>query len=349
MPKSIPGPCSLLSSRAKKQLLLLCYGMMSFVLFFLIRNFEVSQDYQNYSDWYDLAITKNENLNLFALKDPAFYFLANLSHSLGGDVSWVILCFVSVSVLAKTLMLAKFEVIIICTFILLYMSKLFFVLEMTQFRASAAVAITTLAFFLYADKRYIFSFFLFCIALTTHLSTILILCCIPLFWLAKRLKYQKSTVLILCVFIFIFILLPMNFAMLSHIPVVGSRILPYINTEYQTVPLSLVNTFLGIKLIFIFTYSCWFLVKKGSGFRNANLFYLHFFFFVACLSSIFFIAFRQNDTIALRVSEFFLIFDLLFFTFFAKIFSKDSKVIYRFFVLVLCCVFLFSSMKLLTT
>ncbi|WP_017023799.1 EpsG family protein, partial [Vibrio rumoiensis] len=347
MDKLLSLKYSYLSANLKRQLILFIYVIVSFLLFFLVRDVESSQDYLNYLNWFEDVIQTNDNVGFFRLKDPAFNLLSEVSHILGGGVFWVIFSLVSIAIFSKVIFLKRFEHQIILTFILLYFCKFFFVFELTQFRAAASISTATLAFFLFIDKKYLKSYMCLLVALAIHMSALLILLCIPLFLLIYKVKNQGRIVFILLLFLLFAVVFPFNFALLDNVPILGSRINPYINGEYPIQQLSLINSYLIVKSAFLFFYVIWFNCKKNKRIITVNYFYLHLFFYISYLSTFIFIVFRQNDVMALRVSEFFSLFDLLFFTLLVGVFNKESKLLFRLLLTLLCSVFLFSSIKLL--
>lgn len=347
MDNTSPLKFYVLSAHLKKQIILFVYGCISFLFFFVIRDVENSQDYLNYLDWFEDIIQTNQHVDFLQLKDPAFNFLSEVSHMFGGGVFSVVLSLVSIAIISKIMFLIRFDTRIILAFIPLYFCKLFFIFELTQFRAAASISTATLAFFLFIDNKYFKSILCLLVALAIHMSALLIILGIPLFFLVSKVKNQEKLVSIFLLIIFFSIIFPFDFSLLTNIPVVGSRITPYINGEYKAENLSLINFYLLIKLSFLFFYAVWFCFKKVKGIKDNRDFYLHLFFYMSCLSTILFLVFRQNDAIALRLSEFFSVFDLLFFSFLVVVFNKESKVIFRLMLFFLCCVFLFSSIKLL--
>lgn len=332
----------------KKCFVLLLYISLSFLLFFFVRDVENSQDYDNYLSWYFSSIKESSTGSVLSIKDPAFYFFSNFSALFDGGVYFVIIIFVSISIFSKVFLIAKFDTAIIATFSLLYFCKFFFTLELTQFRAAAAIGLSLVSLSFYMDRKFFSSFFILLISLCFHLSAFLIVLTIPILFLVKKDKYEKTIVLLFVFLMLLGIMFPMDLSFFVFLPVIGERLVPYFDASYKVVALSLLNSYLLIKITLYTLYVLWFYIWRDEKVKSMNRYYLQLFFCFSCLGTFFFIFFRLNDSIALRLSEFFSVFDLLFFAFLSKVFSKESKVYFRFFLLFLSCAFLYSSMNLIT-
>lgn len=326
---------------------LLCYIVFSYVLFFLVRDVETSQDYKNYLSWFISIANGGGGEGILSLKDPAFYMLSKLSVAFNGGVYFVIFSLVSIAIFSKAILLSRFDVIIILTFTLLYICKFFFTLELTQFRAAAAIGLSLLSLMYYSERKVALSGFAIILALTVHLSAILILLALPIIYLSRKAKYQKLILLSMMLLLLMAIATPIKLSFFVFIPLIGERLIPYLDSSYQVYELSLLNSYLFIKIIMYLMYVAWFFLKRDSKVINSDRNNLQLFFYLSCLGTFFFIAFRLNDAIALRLSEFYSVFDLLFFAFLSKVFSKEAKLYFRYLLLLLSSAFLYSSLNLI--
>lgn len=331
----------------KKLCVLTVCVFVSYLLFFFVRDVKHSQDYHNYLSWF-LSVSKaNDSSSLIVFKDPAFFYLSKLAIYLNAGVNLVIFILVSISIFSKVIFIKRHETVIVASFFFLYFCKIFFVLEMTQFRAAAAIGLSLLTFTYYIDKRYFKSFVILLLSLSIHLSSILIVFSIPVVYLAKRVSFEKATLIFVILSMLFAVLFPFKLEYFTFIPIIGERIVPYLENSGNIVSLSLLNSYLLIKVSLFIIYVFWFLFKRDPSVISVDRSNLKLFFLLSAFGTFCFISFRVSDSIALRVSEFYLVYDLLFFSYLSKVFYRDSRVYFRAVLFLLSLVFLYSSLKLL--
>jgi len=331
----------------KKLCVLTLCVFVSYLLFFFARDVESSQDYHNYLSWFLSASKAYDSNSLVVLKDPAFFYLSNLALQLNAGVNFVILILVSISIFSKVIFIKRYDTVIIGSFFFLYFCKIFFVLEMTQFRAAAAIGLSLLSFIYFSEKKYFKSFFILLLSLSVHLSAILILFSIPIVYLAKKTSHEK-TLLTATTFSLLFaVVFPFKLEYFTFLPVVGERVVPYLENSGNIVSLSLLNSYLLIKVVLFLVYISWFLFKRDERVITIDRANLKLFFLLSAFGTYCFISFRFSDSIALRVSEFYLVFDLLFFSYLSKVFYRESRLYFRAVLFLLSLMFLYSSLKLL--
>lgn len=336
------------SKKSSKFFILSSYVLLSFLLFFLVRDVETSQDYHNYAAWYEAAIYYNLLDNFLLLKDPSFVLLSNISSFFNGGVYVVIFTLVSISIISKAFLLTRFENSIIVTFCFLYLCKFFFTLELTQFRSAAAIGLAILSLVFYIEKRWMLSMFILLFALTIHLSAMLILLSIPIAFLVKQVKYEQIIVLSFMFLLFLGVLFPIDLNSFVFLDFIGKRINPYLDNSYNVTSLSLINFYFLIKVTLLSVFCAWFFLTRTRSIQEYNAYFLQLFFYLSCLGTLLFVVFRLNDAIALRLSEFYSVFDLLFLSFLSKSIANEWVGIYRFFLLLLCGIFLYSSFRLIS-
>jgi hypothetical protein len=317
--------------------LLLSVLLIILILFSGFRGHQVDADSANYIDWFR-SISEDDFVNIFNLKDPAFYLVAHLSVSLGFGVSFLFLFYAAVSLWLKFHIVKHFPGFKYSHFyVYLYFCRFYFVHDMTQIRTGVAVGFISLALLLCREKKYIFSFLMFLSAISFHLSAFLMAPFFLVIALGYRFEFRFPIVLFVCLSIFLAFKtnLILNFWVLDDM----ARLNVYLNDEYSVQKISLLSVYFLAKCIII----GWLFF-----FRWENLDYLErlvFFLVVAGLSLQ--VALMDIDALALRAAEVFSIFDLFLFLIPLNFLKKLSRFFYAIFLLLLGGLFFTSSLKII--
>lgn len=128
---------------------------------------EVSHDFQNYYNGY-----YNSNGVLFP--EPFSRIIFDGARQLNFDISFGFFVFAVIAITLKIRVLVKLQ-LPVSLFLLIYFSKLFLLLDMTQVRAGIAVALCLMAFESYIKNKKTSSLLYVVLAFLFHLSSIMFL------------------------------------------------------------------------------------------------------------------------------------------------------------------------------
>ncbi|MDF7790943.1 EpsG family protein [Pantoea ananatis] len=334
-----------------KIIILIVYFLLSIAVFILF-DFANSPDFQSYLNWYESSVNASYLNTWVLLKDPGYYFISNFSYYLSLGVLGVIFVLFTISISTKMFVAYRFlNAEMFFWFGVLYLSRLFIIHDLIQYRAGAAIGLCFLSFFFYLKAYRLRAGGIFLFAVSIHLSSILILVVIPLHSFLMKRQNANLFNFIIVAFILSFIVVlidPYRFLMelMAKIPFLQERIAPYIDGSYQTSAIPLLNTYVLIKIIVFIFFLRWIYLNQDKELvRKNHLLYLSF--FISYFSLVLGWFFRGNDSLAIRLSDFYCIYDILFFVLAMNVFTVSSKPLYRLFILISAIIFIYSSAKLI--
>ncbi|WHT00169.1 MAG: hypothetical protein LZT29_03225 [Pantoea stewartii] len=334
-----------------KKIILILYFLLAIAVFIFF-DFTDSPDFQSYLNWYESSINLSYLDTWVLLKDPGFYFLSNFSYFLSLGVLGVIFILFTISISTKMLVAYRFlNAEMFFWFGVLYLSRLFIIHDLIQYRAGAAIGLGFLSFFFYLNSYRLRAGMFFLIAASIHLSAILILVVIPLHSFLRKRQSANLFNFIVITFILSFCVVLIDpyrlfMGLMAKIPFLQERIAPYVDGSYQTSAIPLFNTYVLIKIsIFIFFLRWIYLNQDKELVGNNYLLFLSF--FISFFSLVLGWFFRGNDSLAIRLSDFYCIYDVLFFVLVLNVFAESSKPLYRLYILISAAIFLYSSAKLI--
>lgn len=309
--------------------------------------FEQSYDFYNYKNWFE--IVNSYYSPHFIFKDPFYYFLSIFYGSLGFSVLLPIVTLVFLSLFTKLIFAFRLSYAVFILFVWLYFCRVFFIHDLIQFRIAAASGFGALFVSCLIDNKRRLSIFWLFLAIITHMSTLLYVFIFNLFSISKKSCHTNRY------FYLFFSFVPLCLAfgtsevffvkLISMIPIVGDRVVPYINGTYAYESLSLINTYLLAKILFYIVF-IFLNLKKQISQECRGAFVFHYLsFFCSVLGTCFFLLFRWNDALALRFSDTFLIFDVLFFSMFVNYFNANSKVLVSILIFVFGLFLLYPSLR----
>lgn len=274
----------------------------------------VSHDYENYYNGYylsDLALFP-EPFSKLSFKIPFF---------LGIDIFYSFFIFSLVSLSAKFYALRKFGVNV-GVFFLIYFSKLYLLLDLTQVRAAAAISLCLISVYFIVNKRVGISLLFVFIAFLFHVSA-------AIFLIVFLFDRNKINVPVWCSAIIVSIVL--SFFNLKNIIVycllvfhAPDNYIGYITSGPDIVVNSMNSlSLLGLLLFFIFS----FLTLK----IKSELFIISYKLY--SLSIISFFLFVEFPVVSFRVSEFFLIYQCVLISIIYNYICDRQKWLYLIFVL----------------
>ena len=220
-----------------------------------------------------------------------------------------------------------------------YFCRFYFVQDMTQIRAGAAIGLATLAFILIYKKRNLFGVCLFAISLFFHLSVVVLVPVVVAVYLGRDFisRYPIFIIIILSFFLnayldYFFIIS----GLYSHL-----RLVDYIGGAFETVELSLFSFYFIIKILLL-GYLIFFQWSNLTRFWRLVV-------YIGVISSCFQLAFSQYDSLALRLAEVFALFDVQLFMapLFIEKLGRHFRSLYLSFLIVLGAVFFISSLNIM--
>lgn len=302
-----------------------------------LRGYNVDADSINYINWFN-EIDGAGGVDLYLMKDPAFYLISYFLSGFGFGASYLFLIYSSIAVWSKFIF-SKLVPYSKYThyFLYLYFCRFYFPHDMTQIRAGVAIGICSLALvFLFNGKKYL-SFFLLFLATTFHLSVVLM---IP-FFLLLIIRYEfKSRLPLLFALITAYIVsLYSNefFEILGFSDFI--RVASYLNGEYGVEKISLISVYFLTKIFLLSFIVCcrW----------NFSRHFDRLVVFLVATGMFLQVVFLNNDALALRSAEVFSIFDLVLFLIPLSFLSKNLRVVYFFAIIFLGGGFFISSLKIM--
>ncbi|MFG0729877.1 EpsG family protein [Photobacterium damselae] len=312
------------------------------LLCFFLNIFDISStyDYLNYSEWF--SNISNNLSNYYIYKDPFFYLISKVVLFVDGGVNNVLLTLVLISIFCKLWFAYKLPVNIFFIFLWLYFCRLFFIHDLIQFRIAVGTGFGLLFFINYIDDNKGRAFIFILLALSIHLSTLLYLIVVPLYKFVNKNTISKKAIFLVVASFFISIYLGGNniglIAIFKSIPILYSRMAPYIDGSYAYTTLSLVNGYLYIKITFYIMFVAMFIYNK----KNIDT-YFYLLFLISIVNTDLFLIFRWNDSIALRISDALSVFDLLFISFFLN--KYRDKLLITMIIFIVGLIMLHSSVK----
>ncbi|WP_225181253.1 EpsG family protein [Pectobacterium aroidearum] len=326
----------------------LLIAFLSVIVFIFAPDF--SRDYLLFKNWYELVPEEKFGLSWVSLKDPAFFFFATIFNSLG--LSYAVMnfayCLISLVTIFYIFNLKEYRKYLF--FIsLIYVSRFYLGHEFTQIRFAVAISLSTMAYVFLTQGKNIKFFIFVVLALSFHLSAALII--IPLLSrFLPRERKGRSFIIIFIMFIFSFLLIfdtsSLTF-LVNSIPLVAERVLPYINGSYDVTSFRILTTYFSLKLFLLLIVSFCFLREKG----NVDSNFINYYYTVA-ISCCIHLFFKNNDALAIRIIEYFSLFDIFFmlatidFLYIRGfLFRVDNRLI-MIFIMLLTVVWLLSGFKL---
>lgn len=320
--------------------------------FFFLYDVSKTPDFYSYLNWYETSISGSLSNQWVYFKDPAFFVLSNISYDIGLGVNGVIFTLIFTSLFLKVFFVKKFySGEIFFWVVILYMARLFIIHDFIQYRAGAAVGVSSLFTYFYIKGNKAKAFLLLCIALCIHLSALLMLLILPI----KRylLRHEKQNLLGPIIFLFtilicIVILDPFKpiIEQIMTIPVLQARLSPYLNGQYEVISAPIFNSYIAVKLISYVIFVCW-LYKNQSTVTVEKYFFLYILFFISLTGLGLYWFFRINDALSIRFSDFFALYDLIFIASLLQVFNPSGRFIFRFFLTLIVILFAASTSKLL--
>ncbi|ENY9403083.1 EpsG family protein [Salmonella enterica] len=319
---------------------------------FLSCNLNLFPDYYSYLNWYELSASTNMNNDWVFFKDPGFYLLSVISNNFGFGVIGVIFSLFIISLSSKIFFCIKLlnrETLF--WVLLLYLSRLFIVHDLVQYRAGASIGLSALFLYFYLEKKKFKSFFFLCLALSIHLSSLLIVSIIPIVWYLNRNIGNNifNQIIIISLLLSVILLFDPYINLLrlvAEFPMMHERIAPYLDGSYAVNNAPMFNSFVVIKIISYVIFFIWIYKNKKVGLTIEN-YLIYLCFFLSIVGLFLFWCFRSNDSLSIRFSDFFAIYDIIFFALLLNVFDVFGKFIYRYYLLVVMIVFFISSFKLI--
>nr|ACV67289.1 Wzy [Escherichia coli] len=334
-----------------KPIIISWFVLCTLVVFFLC-SFEQFPDYYSYLNWYELSVSATLNNNWVFFKDPGFYLLSVISNNFDFGIIGAIFFLFIISLSCKIFFCIKLlDWEVLFWVLLLYLSRLFIIHDLVQYRAGASIGLSALFVYFYLEKKRIKSFFFLSLALSIHLSSLLMVSVIPIAWFLNRNVggniIRQIAILLLILSLSLFFDPYVNLLRLvSQFPLMHERIAPYLDGSYLVSNTSMFNSFVIIKIISYVIFFVWICKNKNVGLTNEN-YLIYLCFFISIVGLFLFWCFRSNDSLSIRFSDFFALYDIVFFALLLNVFDVFGKFIYRYCLLVVVIVFFISSMKLI--
>lgn len=296
------------------------FNIFIFIILFFMAAFispEVSHDFQNYyNGYYNSAVIFPEPLS-------RIIFNGAKELGLGISVSFFVFAVISISLKIKALVRLQLPVSL---FLLVYFSKLFLLLDLTQVRAGIAVAFCLLAFESYIKNKktstilYIFLAFLF------HLSSIMFLVIFAFNRNKPRLSFWLASMLLGFCISFINIK-PYLFTLMifMHAP---ANYLSYLSDDSEFV----VNPFNALALMNAALFLAFCMYNSALKTPVINLA-----FKLYGVSVISFYVFIDFPVLSFRISEFFLVYQIVLLSCFYFYINASQRWIYSTIIFIYAC------------
>lgn len=335
-----------------KPIIIFLFLFCTLVVFFSC-DFNEFPDYYSYLNWYELSISSTVNDNWVFVKDPGFYLLSVISNYFGFGVIGVIFSLFIISLSTKVFFCTKLlDRDVFLWVLLLYLSRLFIVHDLIQYRAGASIGLSALVVYFYLEKKKIKSFLFFCLAVSIHLSSLLTVLIVPIIWylnrnIGKNLFRQMAMFIIILFLILVFDPYVNLLKLVAQFPIMHERIAPYLDGSYAVNNISILNGFVMIKFISYAIFFTWILKNNKTGLTIENYF-IYLCFFISIIGLFLFLCFRSNDSLSIRFSDFFAFYDIIFFALLLNVFDMLGKLIFRYYLLLVIIIFFISSLKLMS-
>ncbi len=321
----------------KYKFLILCLLAISLINFSGFRGINVDRDSLNYLNWFQTL--NNFKITTFLIeKDPGFYILAKFVNYFDLGFSTLILIFSIISILIKFRIISLTHYApLIGIFFYLYFCKFYFVYDMTAIRGAVGIAFATLSIIMFLKEEKTKGLIFFICALAFHLSIIIFIPIIIL--ISMKYEFQSRFALLIIVASSILSALFTPTLLLSSGLDHFNRIAPYLNNTDQANQANIISSYFLLKIFLI--------LGIALGFWDRLELLDRLTIYMSTLGVSISLIFMKNDTLALRFSELFSIFDI--FTFLIPIFFLEKKwqSIYAIFILLCGSVFFISSLKIM--
>lgn len=333
--------CSILhASTVRVQRSFLIFGIaLILILFSGLRGASVDADSINYISWFD----ELEGIpfdDIVAAKDPAFFVLSLFSHALGLGIQFVFICFALVSVATKILyfkLADSFKYWHIAIY--LYFCRFYFVHDMTQIRAGAAIGLASLALIFMYKNRPFLGLSIFLISILFHPSVAIFIPIVIAIFMRRDFGSRYPLLVILISSIFLRAHLD------SFLIATGLdsylRFSDYLSGSYQTAELSLLSLYFMTKTLLL-AYLVLFQWSNLSRFWRLVI-------YLGVISIFLQIAFAQYDSLALRFAEVFSLFDVQLFIapLFIEKLGRQHRSLYLFILFALGAIFFMSAISIM--
>jgi len=309
--------------------------------------FEQTYDYNNYKNWFE--IVNSYYSPHFVFKDPFYFLLSIFYGGLGMPVYWVIATLVFLSLFTKLIFIYRFSYSVFFLFVWLYFCRVFFIHDLIQFRIAAASGFGAIfiSSLVSNNKKAAIGWLL--LAISIHMSTILYFFIYSFFGISKKSSLTNKYFYVSLVFLPICLFLGADeqifINVIGIIPIIGPRVIPYLNGTYAYETLSLINFYLFSKLFFYVFFVVLNSIKNKASINKDKLVLHYLSFFCSIFGTCLFLLFRWNDALALRFSDTFLVFDILFFSMFVIYFNARAKVLVFLMLITFGFFLLYSSLR----
>lgn len=309
--------CTLLKNRF--------FNVLIVLTLFLIAAFitpEVSHDFKNYYNGYYLS-------NSLYFPEPFSRIIFNGAKRLGLDITISFVVFALLSIYLKVKALKKLA-LPLGLFFIIYFGKLYLLLDLTQVRASVAVAICLLAFNSYICERKLATILYIALAFSFHVSSIMFL---AIFILNKK---RPNVIFWMCAifagFIFSFINVKYYLATLILLLHAPANYVTYLNGASQLTvnplnALAIINVL--IFLIFCSLKNIYDDAKINVAFKLYGISIISFYIFI------------DFPVLSFRISEFFLIYQVVLLAGLEKFIKTEQRWMYTTLMLMFSCVQLY--------
>lgn len=308
--------------------------LLMLILMAGLRGPYVDRDYLNYLEGF-LRIRSGTLLGSGFLKDPAFVAVAFPVAILRGPYVIVTTIFAALALTTKWVV-GKYAspAWLLPLYMYLEFCRFFLDQDMTAIRAAVAIPIMSLSILLTFRKRWRAGVILFIIAILFHASAALGLPALLL--AASRTMQSRKIFLYLAACSAIFYLIFQK--MLSYVADI-SRLADYFNGNYNVTSLRLLSVYFLFRLAIMISIVLFLWHRTSAEDR--------FIVFCSAIGMAFQVVLSSNDTLALRSSEVFGIFDILMFLIPLKIWRFELRLSYYVVLLLMGAVFFNSSTKIM--
>ncbi len=294
----------------------------------------VDRDYPSYLNWFSTIRSGSLSVSDFA-KDPAFVAISAFVVFLHGTYAMVATLFAALALFFKWKVgIVANDLRLLPLFLYLEFCRFFLVQDLTTIRAGVAIPLVTLSVLAALRNRRVLSFGLLLAALSFHASAALAIpiLCVALF---GGIKSRKAFLYLAIGATILFILLKGILANLSDL----ARLADYLNGNYNVSGISLLSVYFLFRLIMgaIIIIHLWHRISSED----------KFIVFSSVVGLALQIILSSNETLALRSSEVFGIFDVLMFLIPLKVIRAETRLMYSCVLVVLGVLFFHSGTKIM--
>lgn len=310
--------------------------LVVFLIFFAgLRVPGIDHDYNSYINWLNVD-KENFIAHVLQGKDIGFLSLYKVISLFSNNFALFFLLIATISIIAKFIFCRlAFDKYYVGILVLLVFSRLYLIQEFTQVRVAMAMGIASCAVLLWYDKNKILSVVLFILSLTFHLSVIII----PVFYIIYNyISFLNKRYVLFFIPLIAFVLSPLCVELMHLIG--SSRVEVYINGSYHTTKVSVVSFYYLVRLA-IFYFILAFLFNKINDKEKIYLYFLACSLFIQ-------VVFSWNDVFSLRLTEVLALFDLSALILPLKYLSKQFRLGYFVFIVLVSFLFFYSSLKIVS-